>query len=102
MSRYAKGPWLIEHGLPGIKPGYVAISSPEHTALAVAVWQMRDDKNAGEPSPRCEASARLIEAAPELVEALEALIDACPASKASFPERAKAKELIDRIKGGSQ
>ena len=69
-TAHTPGPWEIDLESVGIElPGHVPISSKFHTWFAQVVWKMDDD----ERSPRCEANARLIAAAPEL---LEALLDA--------------------------
>lgn len=63
MSKNTPGPWALGN----IENGFIeidAIGPEHHGALANVVWKMEDD----ERTPRCEANARLIAAAPELLE----------------------------------
>lgn len=68
MSKHTPGPWEMSDG-GYILPNHKAIDAPSHGALALVVWKMEDD----ERSPKCEANARLIAAAPDLLEALQKL-----------------------------
>jgi len=67
MSKHTPGPWEIKaHS----DPCYRNISGPEHLALAQVVWRVEEEDR----SPKCEANARLIAAAPDLLEALEKMV----------------------------
>ena len=71
-AKFTKGPWTIESD-DLERECYRSISGKGHGALADVVWQMEDDKNTGHRSPKCEANAHLIAAAPELYEALASI-----------------------------
>ena len=62
-TKHTPGPWTIGNG-DDLQEGHVSIDALDHGALAQVVWKMIDDDH----SPRCEANARLIAAAPELLE----------------------------------
>ena len=70
-TKHTPGPWEIGD----IEDGWVEIDSRisniHHLGLAKVVWKMEDD----EKTPRCEANARLIAAAPEMLEALEFFVE---------------------------
>jgi len=68
MARHDKAPWIFTEHWDEDEPGEIrCISSEEHGALATVVWRMED----GESSPKCEANAKLILAAPDLLDALK-------------------------------
>lgn len=69
MSKYAEGPWFLDFD-SDIK-NHVAISSPEHGALAQVVIQWEDEE---ESCPTLAANARLIASAPELLEGLQTVL----------------------------
>lgn len=70
--KHTKGPWSIStRNCP--EEGYVSIDGVDHTALALVVWQMDEDRHLGINSTTCEANAELIAAAPDLLEALKGL-----------------------------
>lgn len=74
MSKHTPGPWWIDHGDDVDLPNHVGISSERHGLLAQVVWKMEDD----ECTPRCEATARLIAAAPDLLAELQNIANANP------------------------
>lgn len=67
--KHAPGPWVVGHN----NGSHVEIDAPSHGALANVVWLMDDDRDEKRNSPRCEANAHLIAAAPALLEALRRL-----------------------------
>lgn len=71
VTKHTPGPWNLDLKNIGLDlPGHVSVDSRLHGALAQVVWVMEDDASQGRSSPRCEANARLIAAAPDLLEAL--------------------------------
>lgn len=64
-----KGPWTIGldpvpfEQMVGSQGSWAELSSPEHGGFALVVWRMEDD----EQSPRLEATAHLMAAAPVLL-----------------------------------
>lgn len=68
--KHTPGPWWIESGPDIDLRNHVGISASRHGLLAQVVWKMQDDDR----SPRCEATAHLIAAAPDLLEALEKFV----------------------------
>jgi len=73
-SKHTPGPWRIGEKLSSAEMQslldgnghFVEIDAPTHGALAFVVWRMEDD----DTSPKQEASAHLIAAAPDLFAAL--------------------------------
>jgi hypothetical protein len=65
-TQHTPGPWWIDRADDVDLPNHVGISAEKHGLLAQVVWRMEGD----ERSPRREANARLIAAAPDLLEAL--------------------------------
>lgn len=99
MTKHTKGPWRIST-LNCPEEGYVSIDGVGHTALALVVWQMDDDKHLGINSPTCEANAHLIKASPKLLEALEYVLAVCPAVDEIGEEaRIEASAAIAEAKG---
>lgn len=68
-AKHTPGPWALDHG-DDVERGHVGISSKSHSLLAQVVWKFEDDDR----SPRCEANAHLIAAAPDLLAALKNLL----------------------------
>lgn len=91
------GSWEVDHDAYDVPTGYVAISSPRHTALAEVVWQMdgdvgHDDDRAG--SDVCRANATHIATAnPAAVLALIERLERAEADLAS--ERAANAALTE-------
>lgn len=67
-ATHTPGPWSLDHG-EDVERGHVGISAKSHSLLAQVVWKMEDDSR----TPRAEANAHLIAAAPDLLAALMAL-----------------------------
>ena len=78
MNKHTPGPWFLGESERGRH--FRAVDAKEPGALASVVWLMEDDDIDGVSSPRCEANAHLIAAAPGLLEALEALADSAPSA----------------------
>ena len=71
-TQHTPGPWKIGEITGGQDGGiWAEIDGQGHSGIAQVVWKMEDD----ERTPRCEANARLIAAAPDLLEALQQISD---------------------------
>ena len=69
MTKHTPGPWKIGHH-EGLPANHVAIDAPLHGELALVVWKFESEKR----TPRCEANARLIAAAPDLLAEAQAVV----------------------------
>ena len=69
-DKHTPGPWSLDLGNIGIDiENHVSVDAPSHGGIANVVWVMEEDALMGKNSPKCEANARLIAAAPDLLQA---------------------------------
>ena len=97
MSKYTQGPWLLDDAEDVDLPNHVGISAVGHGLLAQVVWVMEDDVRMGKSSPRCEANARLIAAAPELLEALQQAVGSLEWAASVIGDIPPKCEYMERI-----
>ncbi len=94
-TRHTKGPWFLDEEYKGYLRGVIGLNAPAHGGIAEIVWVMEEDARIGEKTPKLEANAHLICAAPELLQALFNLVEG-----AGKPEpMLEAKALLKRLEG---
>lgn len=97
MNKHTPGPWFLGESERGRH--FRAVDAKEHGALASVVWLMEDDDIDGVSSPRCEANAHLIAAAPDLLDALEEVVQWLELGDHEGKMYDKCKSAIARARG---
>ena len=97
--KHTQGPWVLGESSEGRH--FRAVNAREHSELATVVWVMEDDDMEGAQSPKCEANARLIAAAPDLLEALEEVVQWLELGDHEGQMHSKARAAIAKARGES-
>lgn len=97
-TAHTRGSWWLEFDTIGLElADHIAVSGPNHQALALVVWRFEDGEHMPQVQARCRANAHLIAASPDLLKALRAMVECEFGTDAALKATQRARALIKKL-----